>query len=80
MGVDVQSGLVHTVTSTAANVADLAEVTKLLHGKERLVCGDAGYAGAEELAPKRGRQWAIAAKRGRVKAPPEGVEERHGAR
>ena len=35
IGVDVESGLVHTVTTTAANVADLAEVAELLHGKEK---------------------------------------------
>lgn len=72
IGVDVESGLVHTVTSTAANVADVTEVDKLLHGKEKTVYADAGYIGAEKRAPKRGRTWHIAAKRGSVKAMPEG--------
>ncbi len=36
------------------------------------VYADAGYQGAEKRAPKRGRRWFIAAKRGSVKAMPEG--------
>ena len=65
IGVDECTGLVHTVVSTAA---DVAEVANLLHGKERYVFGDAGYIGAEKRAPKRGRKFWIAAKRGVVKA------------
>lgn len=71
IGVDVESGLTHTVTTTAANVADVTEVAELLHGKERTVHADAGYIGADKRAPKRGRKWYIAAKRGKVKAMPE---------
>ena len=33
IGVDAESGLVRTVTGTAANVADVTEVPNLLHGK-----------------------------------------------
>lgn len=47
IGVDVESGLVHTVTTTAANVADVVEIGKLLHGKEKTVYADAGYIGAQ---------------------------------
>ena len=72
IGVDVESGLVHTVTTTPANVGDVTEVDKLLHGQEKTVHADAGYQGAEKRAPKRGRIWYIAAKRGSVKAMPEG--------
>lgn len=69
VGVDVHTGLVHTVPSTAANVADVAEVGKLLHGKETSVYGDAGYTGADKRVPaKRGRSWFIAEKRSKVKA------------
>jgi IS5 family transposase len=60
IGVDVESGLVHTVTTTPANVGDVTEVDKLLHGQE------------QKRAPKRGRTWFIAAKRGSVKAMPDG--------
>ena len=74
IGVDVESGLVHTVTTTAANVADVVEISKLLHAKEKTVYADAGYIGAEkrEGMTKRGRTWHIAAKRGSIKAMPEG--------
>jgi IS5 family transposase len=72
IGVDVESGLVHTVTTTPANVGDVTEVDKLLHGQEKTVYADAGYQGAEKRAPKRGRTWYIAAKRGSVRAMPEG--------
>ncbi|EGH26942.1 ISPsy2, transposase, partial [Pseudomonas amygdali pv. mori str. 301020] len=33
---------------TAANVADVAQVAKLLHGEENVVCADAGYTGVEK--------------------------------
>ena len=37
IGADTQSGLVHTVTGTAANVADIAQTHELLHGEEKEV-------------------------------------------
>ena len=43
IGVDADSGLVHTVTTTPANVADIQEAECLLHGKEQVVYADAGY-------------------------------------
>ena len=73
IGVDVESGLVHTLTTTAANAADVTEIANLLHGKERSVWADAGYTGAGQRVPaRRGRRWHIAARRGRIKALPEG--------
>lgn len=35
IGVDTESGLVQTVTTTAANEADVEQVADLLHGEER---------------------------------------------
>src|SRR5512145_2476663 len=46
IGVDADSGLVHTVTTTAANEADVEQVADLLHGKEEQVWADSGYRGA----------------------------------
>ena len=46
IGVDKDSGLVHTVEATPANVHDVAEVPKLLTGEEETVYGDSGYLGA----------------------------------
>src|SRR3546814_2505166 len=45
IGVDLHTGLVHSVVGTAANVADVTQVDGLLHGEEELVLGDAGYQG-----------------------------------
>lgn len=50
IGVDDESGLVHHVECTAANVADVTVVHKLLHGVEDTVFGDSGYTGAERRA------------------------------
>lgn len=48
IGIDKDSGLVHTVEVTAANVNDVCEMSKLLTGKEEVVYGDSGYLGAEQ--------------------------------
>ncbi len=39
--------------------------------RKTTVHADAGYMGAEKRAPKRGRKWHIAAKRGKIKAMPD---------
>ena len=73
IGVDSQSGLVHTVTGTAAHVADITETEKLLHGEERVVFLDAGYTGIEKRAEVKEKKvkWLVAMKRGKLKAMPE---------
>lgn len=48
IGVDTDSGLVHTVVTTAANEADIEVADELLHGKETVVHADAGYTGADK--------------------------------
>ena len=45
---DADSGLVHTVETTAANVHDSNMVAELLQGTEEDVYGDSGYLGAEK--------------------------------
>ena len=76
IGADAQSGLVHTVTGTAAHVADLAQIHALLHGEEKRVHADAGYVGVEKRvgvsAPGQEVQCYVAAKRGQVRAMAEG--------
>jgi IS5 family transposase len=42
-GVDTDSGLVHTVRGTAANVADVNVLGELLHGGEERLHGDSAY-------------------------------------
>jgi IS5 family transposase len=77
IGVDVASGLVHTVVGTAANEADITQTEALLHGEEEDVFGDAGYTGADkrpELAD-RDVSWNIAIKRSIIKALPQALRE-----
>lgn len=56
IGVDAESGLVHSLVGTAANVADVKHVDQLLHGEETYVCGDAGYTGVEKRPKHQGPQ------------------------
>ena len=42
-GTDADSGIVHTVTGTAANVADVNVMGELLHGNEERLHGDSAY-------------------------------------
>ena len=48
IGVDQDSGLVHSVEVTGANTHDVTMVPKLLTGEENTVYGDSGYLGAEK--------------------------------
>ncbi len=69
IGVDAQSGLVHTVKGTAANVNDVVEANGLLHGDETNVFGDAGYQGAHKRPDaKEGVTWHVAMRPGKRKA------------
>ncbi len=45
IGVDSKTGIVHSVCTTAASVADKHMLADLLHGDERKVWGDGGYQG-----------------------------------
>jgi len=69
IGADDESGLVHSVVGTAANVADVTQVDKLLHGEENMVEADSGYTGVEKRAEYEGREvvWQIAARRSTYK-------------
>lgn len=48
IGVDDESGLVHTVKVTAANEHDVCVTSELLTGEEETVYGDSGYLGADK--------------------------------
>ena len=73
IGVDVASGVVHTVVGTAANEADINQMAAVLHGREEAVFADAGYTGAEKRPEHADREvsWNIAIKRGIIKALPK---------
>lgn len=69
IGVDAESGLVHTVRATAANVNDVVEGNSLLHGEETDVFADAGYQGAHKRPDAReATTWHVAMRPGKRKA------------
>ena len=69
IGVDADSGLVHTVRGTAGNVGDVVEANTLLHGQETQAWGDAGYQGADKRPDaKSGVRWNIAMRPGKRRA------------
>ena len=72
IAVDAHSGLVHTVTTTAANEADVEQVGDLLHGKEEQVWADSGYRGAQTRVDRDDLQWHIAARPSDIAKLPEG--------
>jgi IS5 family transposase len=75
IGVDMESGLVHTVTGTAANVSDISEAANLLHGDEETAYADAGYTGVAQRQEHQDSavEWFVAAKRGKIKAMADGA-------
>lgn len=72
IGVDADSGLTHTVTTSAANEHDIEHVTDLLHGKEQSVWADSGYLGAPARVDDPTIEWHIAARPSQVAKLPEG--------
>jgi IS5 family transposase len=65
IGVDADSGLVHTVCGTAGHVNDVVEANSLLHGQETDVFADAGYQGAHKRPDaKEDVQWHVAMRPG----------------
>ena len=48
IGVDSETGIVHSMSTTAANVHDITQTPNLLHGCETVVWGDAGYQGVHK--------------------------------
>ena len=77
IGVDVASGVVHTLTGTTANEADINQMAAVLHGREEAVFADAGYTGADKRPEHADREvwWNITVKRSIIKALPERLRE-----
>ena len=76
-GTDARTGLVHSLHTTAANIADVTEAHRLLHGAESAVWGDAGYQGVEKRPEHAGSEvsWQVAMRPGlRRLLPPGGAE------
>ena len=78
IGVDTQSGLVHRVTGTAANVADIIQTHQFLHGEEQEVSADAGFQGVKKREAvvalvREGWSGISSTKRGRARSMAEGM-------
>src|SRR5690606_36775837 len=69
IGVVDESGPAHSADGTLANVADVTEGDKPLHGEESVVCADDGYTGVEKRPEPAGREviWQVAARRSTYK-------------
>lgn len=73
IGVDLDSGLVHTVVGTAAHVADVTQAHALLHGHETVALSDAGYQGVAKRPEHRDTPvtWHVALRPGVRRALPD---------
>jgi IS5 family transposase len=73
IGVDADSGIIHTVVTTPANTNDVTQAHALLHGDESIVFGDAGYQGVEKREENLDTpvQWQVALRPGKRKALPD---------
>ena len=85
IGVDAETGLAHSLATTAANESDVATAHAVLHGGEELVHGDAGYEGVGKRPENRAAavDWRTAMKPGKRrrldKSGPEEAEEKRKA-
>lgn len=70
IGVDADSGLVHTVVGSAANVNDVTQASQLVHGEEADVFADAGYQGVAKREEVQGinANWHVAMRPGKRRA------------
>ena len=65
IAVDADSGLVHSVIGTAANVSDINVAGALLHGQEEVAFADSGYQGVHKRDEARGPLWHVAMRPGK---------------
>jgi transposase, IS5 family len=72
-GVDKDSGLIHSIVTTAANVHDLTPAAELLHGEEEVVYADAGYQGIGKRPEMAGKstEFRVAMRPGKRRALPD---------
>ncbi|MDQ7058823.1 MAG: IS5 family transposase, partial [Ghiorsea sp.] len=70
IGVDQDTGLVHSAVTTAANAHDITQTDAVLHGEEEVVFADAGYVGVakREEHQERNVEWKIAKRPSKRKA------------
>ena len=77
IGVDSETGIVHSMSATAGNVHDVTEAHNLLHGDETVVWGDAGYQGVDKREENLELEveWRVAMRPGRRRKLEPGSEE-----
>jgi IS5 family transposase len=77
IGVDAESGLTHTVVTTATNVSDVTQAHALLHSDETTVFGDAGYQGVWKRDENRDTDvtWHVALRPGKRRVLPDTESE-----
>src|SRR6266567_1411764 len=83
IGADDQSGLVHTVVSTAANVSDISQAAALLQVNETRIGADAGYVGVQKRPEVKEKmatmppvvEWHIARRRKPIREMAEGWQK-----
>jgi len=77
IGVDTKAGLVHSVIATTAKVSDRKKFHELLHGEEKSIFGDKGYASKEDKRAARdaGMAWCVMDK-GQPKHPLSAKQEK----
>jgi len=73
IGVDADSGLAHTVVTTAVNVNDVTQAHALLHAEETHAFSDAGYTGVTRREENQASTatWHVAMKPGKRRALPD---------
>ena len=69
IGVDADTGITHTLVTTAGNAADVTQAHALLHGQEINAFGGAGYQGVENRDGNV--EWHVALRPGKRKTPPD---------
>ena len=77
IGVDSETGVVHSVSTTPANVHDVTQTRRLLHGGETQVWGDAGYQGVDKRPENRDLrvEWQVAMRPGQRRKLEAGSDE-----
>ena len=77
IGVDSETGVVHSLSTTAANAHDVTEAHNLLHGGETMVWCDAGYQGVHKRGENLGLEidWQVAMRPGKRRKLDPGCDE-----
>lgn len=73
IGVDVESGITHTLFTSAANTFDVTQAHALLHVEEQIAFGDAGYQSVENPEEHMNHtvRWEVVMPPGKRKALPK---------